>query len=411
MRVATSQQYNTGLNNMLRNQTEVNKTQQQVATGRRVLTPADDPVASTKILQMQQDMAKSEQYVRNMNAADSRLKAEEAAMDSATSYFAHLKELTSSASGVKTQSDRQDIAAEVAQIQEGLAQIFNTRDANGEYIFAGFKGSNPPFVKQPNGRYEFMGDEGQRKLAISDSTTVATGDSGKFLFVDVPANKNTFIASLNPQNKGDLRINPGFVVDEKKYAEFYPDGLVITFNPEDALSPATANFTVRRASDGRVVEGMDKVAYNEGGNVVAAGISINIEGRPRPGDQVLAQSSPKQSVLDTVFRLTAGLNTLADNQMDSDTLAILLADTLTNLTHAENSVSAVRSDLGARMNIVDGTRELSADVKVVNQEILSKLQDVDYAEAISRLSLQTFLLEASQQSYTTISRLSLFNHM
>ena len=68
MRVATSQQYNTGLNNMLRNQTEVNKTQQQVATGRRVLTPADDPVASTKILQMQQDMAKNEQYVRNMNA-------------------------------------------------------------------------------------------------------------------------------------------------------------------------------------------------------------------------------------------------------------------------------------------------------------------------------------------------------
>jgi len=63
------------------------------------------------------------------------------------------------------------------------------------------------------------------------------------------------------------------------------------------------------------------------------------------------------------------------------------------------------------MNIIENTRNLAADVKLVNKEILSKLQDVDHAEAISRLSLQTYLLEAAQQSYTKISRMSLFNSM
>jgi flagellar hook-associated protein 3 FlgL len=90
---------------------------------------------------------------------------------------------------------------------------------------------------------------------------------------------------------------------------------------------------------------------------------------------------------------------------------ILIEDTLNNLSNAQTSVSEVRSQLGARLNVVENARSLSADVKLVSQEVLSELSDVDFAEAVSRLSLQTFLLEAAQQSYTTISRLSLFNQL
>ena len=411
MRISTMQQYNTGLNGILRNQSEVHKTQQQITTGKKVLTPADDPVASTKILQMQQEMALSDQYVKNMNAADTRLKAEETAIKAVTEQIARLKALTSSASGAKTLTDRQAIAAEVEEIQGYIADLMNTKDAGGEYIFAGFKGQSEPFVKGPNGRYEFVGDEGQRKLSISRTTTVSTGDSGKGIFVDIPAHKNTFTTGVNPKNKGDLQVNAGFVSDEEKYAEFYPHDLILTFNPESAVEPNGANFTVRRASDGRVVEGMEKIAFTEGSNISVAGTLFNIKGSPKQGDQVMVQSTPKQSLTDTMFRLTQGLNTLGDTKEESDALAILIEDTLTNLTNAEASLSKTRSELGARMNVVHNTRELAADVKVVNRETLSKLQDADYAESVSQLAIQTYLLEAAQQSYTTISRLSLFNHL
>lgn len=411
MRIATLQQYNIGLNGILRNQADVSKTQQEISTGKRVLTPADDPVAATKILQMQQELALNDQYTLNMNAADNRLKAEEAAIKAVTESLAKLKELASSATGAKTLTDRQAIAAEVYEIQEHLADLFNSKDAGGEYIFAGFKGQNQPFVKGANGRYEFVGDEGQRKLAIGRTTTVATGDSGKELFINIPASKNTFVANASPKNKGDLLVNPSFVTDEEKYAEFYPHDLIITFNPASAVTPPESNFTVRRASDNRVVDGMANVTFNPGDNITVAGVTLNIQGFPEPGDQVLVNSTPKQSITDTIFLLTTGLNTLPDTKEGNDTLAILIHDTLTNLTHAEAKISAIRSDLGARMNIVQNTRDLAADVKVVNREILSKLQDADYAESISKLSLQTYLLEAAQQSYTKISRMSLFNHM
>ena len=412
MRIATLQSFNTGLNGILDNQSSVNKTQQQVSSGRRVLTPADDPIAATKILQLQQDQALRDQYDRNMTAADNRLKLEDATLGSITDNLTRLKELTVKAGGgTLTITDRQAIAAEVYQIQEGLVDLFNTRDANGEYVFAGFKGGNAPFVKNDSGRYDYKGDEGQRFLTIGASTNVATGDNGKSLFVDVEAAKNTFTAELNPLNKGTMRISPGFVIDEDKYAEFYPNDLIITFNPESAVTPSGPNYTVRRASDNRIVEGMSNQAYSPGSDVVVAGITITLNGDPEPGDEVLANSTPKQSITDTIFRLTAGLNTLEDNVVDSETLDILIEDTLTNLAFAQSSVSEIRSQVGARLNVVENTRNLSADVGLVNKEVLSKLSDVDFAEAVSRLSLQSFLLEAAQQSYTTISRLSLFNQL
>lgn len=412
MRIATLQQYTTGLAAMMDNQSEVNKTQQQVSTGRRVLTPADDPIAATKILQLQQDQALRDQFEKNMTAAKNRLNLEESTLASITDNLTRLKELTVKAGGGSlTITDRQAIAAEASQIQEAVVDLFNTRDASGEYMFAGFKGGDMPFVQSPNGRYDYAGDEGQRYLSIGTSSTVATGDNGKKLFVDVQAAKNTFTTGVSPKNTGTLQVNPGFVTDEDTYADFYPDDLIITFNPESAIDPAAPNYTIRRASDNRVVEGMANVSYVSGRDIAVAGIRLGISGDPEPGDEVLVNSSPKQSITDTIFRLTAGLNTLEDNPEDSATLDILIEDTLTNLGYAQSSVSEVVSQVGARLNILENTENLSADIGIVNQEVLSKLSDVDFAEAVSRLSLQTYLLEAAQQSYTTISRLSLFNQL
>lgn len=412
MRIATIQSYNQGLSSILRAQDAVNNTQLQVSSGKRVLTPSDDPIASSKILQLQQDIAQRDRFDLNMTLGENRLSLEEATLSSITEQLTRIQELTIAAgAGSLTLEDRQAIAAEVEEMEDSLAELFNTRDASGDFIFAGFKGSTQPFQRQDNGRYEYKGDEGQRYLDIANSVKVPTGDNGKELFVDVKSAKNTFQALLNPLNTGSIQVNAGFVTDEEVYADFYPDDLIITFNPESNVEPAEPNYTVRRASDDRVVEGLTNVVYQPGTKISVAGTEFIINGEPDSGDEVFVRSTPKQSITDTLFRLREGLNSLDDSEEDSKTLDILLEDTLTNLANAQTSVSEVRSNLGARLNIIDNTREMSADMKLVSQEILSELSDVDFAEAVSRLSLQTFILEAAQQSYTSISRLSLFNQL
>lgn len=412
MRVSTLQSFHNGLNSILDNQTQVNKTQQQVSTGRRVLTPADDPIAATKILQLQQDQALREQFGKNMTGAKGRLALEETQLAGITDNLTRLKELTIKAGdGSMTITDRQAIAAEVREILGGTVDLMNAKDAGGEYLFGGFKGGTLPFQKNENGRYDYAGDEGQRFLSIATSTTVATGDNGKNLFVDVQSADNTFNTTVNPLNEGNAFINPGFVVDEEKYQEFYPEDLVITFNADSAITPPGKNYTIRQASDGRVVEGMSAQAYSEGTEIVVAGIAVKISGQPEPGDEFLVNSSEKQSITDTIYRLMDGLNNLEDNPTDSATLTNLLEDTLNNLAFAQSSISQVRSEVGARLNVVENTEGLSADIDLVSKEILSKLSDVDFAEAVSRLSLQSFLLETAQQSYAKIQNLSLFNQI
>jgi flagellar hook-associated protein 3 FlgL len=410
MRISTLQSFNKGLNSILDNQSQVNKTQQQVSTGKRVLTPADDPIAATKILQLQQDAALREQFGKNMIGAEGRLTLEETQLAGITDNLTRLKELTIKAGdGSKTISDRQAIAAEVRQILGATVDLMNSKDAGGEYLFGGFKGGTEPFQQNEAGRYDYAGDEGQRFLSIASSTTVATGDNGKNLFVDIEAADNSFTTQVSPLNLGNAIVNPGFVIDSEAYAEFYPEDLVITFNAKTAISPAGSNFTIRQASDGRIVEGMAGQRYNEGAEIVVAGIRIKISGAPEPGDEFLANSSEKQSITDTVYRLMDGLNNLEDNPIDSATLGNLMEDTLNNLAFAQSSISQVRSEVGARLNVIENTSSLAADIDVVSKIVLSKLSDVDFAEAVSRLSLQTFLLETAQQSYAKVQNLSLFN--
>ena len=125
----------------------------------------------------------------------------------------------------------------------------------------------------------------------------------------------------------------------------------------------------------------------------------------------MVNSSEKQSLTDTLYRLKDGLNSLEDIPVDSEALKNLLANTLDNLDNAQASISQVRSEVGARLNIVENTEAQAADIDLVSKEVLSKLSDVDFAEAVSRLTLQTFLLETAQQSYAKIQNLSLFNQL
>lgn len=71
----------------------------------------------------------------------------------------------------------------------------------------------------------------------------------------------------------------------------------------------------------------------------------------------------------------------------------------------------MRATVGARLNAVDAQKDVNDGFKLQVQETLSKLQDLDYAEAVSRLNLQLTGLQAAQQSFLKIQGLSLFNFL
>jgi flagellar hook-associated protein 3 FlgL len=297
MRISTSQLFQQSVDAMLTKQRQLSETELQVASGKRILRPSDDPSAAVRILDLQESEQRLGQFQRNADAATARLGQEEAAVEGIENLLQRVRELAVQGNnGTNNAVDRNAIAIEVRAHMDSFLQLANTRDANGEYIFAGFKSAEPPF--DTAGGFNYNGDEGQRRLQIGESREVAIGDPGS-----------------------------------------------IFMNLQAAAGGTTDVWTI-----------MDDLATNLEADAADSNVLTDI---------------------DTAF---AGL-------------------------------FETRAKIGARMNAIDEQKVANGSFELAVAEVKSSLEDLDYAEAISRFNQQLTALQASQQAFIRVQDLSLFNFL
>ena len=186
MRISTLQLYQQGVNAMLDRQAELAKTQLQMATGKRVLAPSDDPTASTRVLKLSQLIDMNTQYQRNADAAQTRLSLEDSVLSQTGDLLQRVRELAVQAgNSTLTANDRAAIAVEVRTRLDELLQASNSKQANGKYLFAGYQTTTKPFNDAGGGSYSYAGDQGQQMLQIGPTRKLASADPGSKVFMQV----------------------------------------------------------------------------------------------------------------------------------------------------------------------------------------------------------------------------------
>lgn len=414
-RVSTYWTYQGAVNSMSQLQANLTKTSEQISSGTKLLTPAEDPVGAARVLELNQEIALITQYERNILLVDSRLEQEETALSAVTATLQRMRELTVQAGNQAVYSDTEldAIAAEMEQLTNQVFDQVNSKDGGGEYLFSGFKGETQPFVKAAGGGYSYQGDEGVRFLQISQTIKVASSDSGKKVFQSVNSNVPSFQAYANPNNTGEPvgRISQGITTDQEALNAFYPNDAVITFQSDLDVNPPKTNYTVRRKSDGRVINNLENTTYIPGQEIRIAGMSVKITGNPQPGDQFIVQTSDKQDVLTTMEKVTYALRNYGTDPELIDVYNEAIFNALENLDNAIESVSMTRSEIGARLNSTDNMKNQHADNKLAAQDIKSQISDLDYAEAVSRLQFEEYILQATQQTFAVTSQLRLFDFL
>lgn len=416
MRISTLQAFNNGVAGLQRNYANVTRTQEQISTGNRILTPADDPVASVRLLQLEQQQNVLNQYAENLTAAKNSLTQEEVSLNSANTILQRVRELAVQAgNGALSSKDRASIAAELQEREDELLGVMNTRNARGEYLFAGFQGKTQPFVRQADGSYAYQGDEGQRKIQIASSLDIPISDNGKKTFVNI-----TDAGRLQATPTGalpGLRVGAPLVQDEVAFSgtpAFPPGGIEIEF---DTVNPQ--NYEIRSIAPPAVLGSgtLDSDPAKQD-KLVFRGVVVNVDGTPAGGE--LVQITPrqvggvdvqKQGVLDSIATLRQALLSAPDTPNGNLQVRDAVALGLTNLDHAMVTLDSVRGEIGARLNIVETTQTDNEDVSLVNKSVQAQLRELDYAEALSRLSFESIVLEAAQQSYVKIAGLTLFSQM
>ncbi len=116
-----------------------------------------------------------------------------------------------------------------------------------------------------------------------------------------------------------------------------------------------------------------------------------------------------QDIFQTLTDLVNLLNTPVVTPTDQANLTTGLATANSRLDRAMDNVLTVRASVGSRLQEIDSLSIAGDDRNLQYSQLLSEIQDLDYTEALTRLSQQQFTLEAAQRSFASISKLSLFN--
>lgn len=201
MRVSTAYLAQRGLNSLLQQQGQLSNIQEQIASNKRILRPSDDPSGTAQILRLNEAISVTEQYQRNVNNASNRLTLEESTLSEAQDALLRIRDLAIQGSNsTLTPQDRASLAVEVRERLDGLLSLANTRDANQNYLFSGYKVLTKPFSQAPDGSYVYSGDQGQRSLQISSGRNIADTDSGNDVFVDIKNGNGTFQVNMKAAN-------------------------------------------------------------------------------------------------------------------------------------------------------------------------------------------------------------------
>ena len=397
MRISTSWSAQQSVNTMLDRQYDLSQTQLALGNGKAIQTPSDNPAAAARAIDVSSASAQNDQFTRNIQSANTKLSAEESTISSASDILDRIRTLTlEGMNGTQTDQSRQSIATELRQTLGQLVSLGNTKDGQGEYIFAGSRTSTQPFT-QSDLSVSYGGDQNQRMVAAAAGLQVATGDSGSDVFMSIRGGNGTFVTSASATNTGTGVVGATSVTDASQW-----DGGSYTVNFTSATT-----YEVHDATDPTGPALSTGTYSGDSGTINFKGAQLNITGTPAAGDSFAVAPSSSQDVFSTVAGIinafeTPGGGTGMSNQLNAQ---------LQNLDQAQTSFTDTRTKIGARMNILDQQTQISADTSLQYSSTLSDLTELDVASAASKFSQQQAALDAAQQSYVKMQNLSLFNYL
>lgn len=410
-RISTTQMQQGAINAMLKQHETLSRTQQQVATGKKIFKPSEDPVAASRIVTLKDTLSSIDQHQSNVNAARARITLSEGVLSSVVESVHRVRELAIQANNdSQNGSTRKFIAAEVIQIQDALLNLANTTDSNNEYLYAGALSRFKPFSRNEAGGFEYNGDESHREIQISRSRRISVDDPGSEVFLEVKNGNGTFNVLDNFENKGSGVIDPG-----SASGDYVADTYAIIFDqkfPEyadrDRGGEIPLTYSVVNSKGDVLSAG---IPFQSNKEIVFNGVHTAIKGQPKDGDFFVVRPSQNQDIFTTLENLIRALESKNPTANDKIGFHNAINRSLADLGQTLDNVLEVRGNIGARLNALDSQETINEAYNLQIREILSNVEDLDFAEAVSRLNLELTGLEASQKAFTRVQDISLFNFL
>lgn len=406
MRISTTTIFQNGGGRISDLQVALNRTQQQIAAGRRILSPSDDPIGSARALVISQSDAVNDQYATNRKNAINTLSVAENTLGNVTNVLHNVKTLMVSAgNGVLSDQERSFIANELQGNLDQLLGLANSTDGTEAYLFSGFSSTVAPYTKTQGGA-AYNGDQGVRSIQVDTSRQIPISEAGNAIFGNIRTSANQFNIVPNPSNTGTATTAVAINV---------PTTANLTGNNYEVSFDATGlNFSVRNTTTGNTV--VPSTAYTNPITVTVDGMDITVangtgpSAAPGPNDKYTIQPG-NQNIFETLTDVINALRTSATTSQGKVDLNWRLNQANSNVDKSLSNVLTARTNFGTSLKELDELNSAGDSLGLIYKQELSDIQDLDYAKAITELNQNQVVLQAAQQSFVKATSLSLFSYM
>ena len=304
MKISTSYLFDRSVKQMSSVQSDLAHTQAQVSAGKQVINPSDAPDQAAAIQRLKSILNHQDSYAKALTTVKARLEGEDSNLQSVSDLLIRAKELAvQSSNDTLNPTNRKALAVELKGLRDQMLSLANSRDTNGNFLFAGSRVRQAPFAQDAIGQVSYKGDQTRMQVRVGEQRSIPLNRSGA----------ETFVAVIRTDATGQSSARNFFGV------------------MDDLIAGVTNS---------------DRTAMQRG-----------------------------------------------VGEMD-------------NLL---NGVSLSRANVGTDLNVVDQQSQAIDETKLTLKTTLSNIEDLDMAEAITKMNKQMLSLEASQSSFAKITQLNLFN--
>lgn len=402
MRVSTAQFYLQSALQMSNKTSDVNDQMSYLTSGKRVQTAKDDAVQYSTLVGYKESLANIEKYQRNITQAESHNNLQETVFADAELLLDQIKQdMLLANNGRMSNEDLQSLAKETRTNFNQLLDLTNTQNSNGDYIFSGYQTETKPFSQQVDGSVLYNGDTGVNELQIAKNINIVTNQAGDAAFLNVANTIGDFTASYATNTSG-VAVDSANITNRGTYnTSTLPHEYQFTFDS------VTSDLTVTDSGGGIV---FPPAPYTAGETVSFDGIDVTLSGNPLPGDSFTITPKENISVFNTINDAIAwmekGSVSTNQEQHQVDYSAIL-----NQLNESMVHITSRRVDSGIRLQALEGqkSRHLDSELHITTGK--SNIEDLDFAKAISEFEQSKIALQASQQAFTKVQGLTLFNYI
>ncbi|RYV02498.1 flagellar hook-associated protein 3 [Shewanella sp. OPT22] len=394
MRISTSQMFNSNTSSILRHQADTQKSLEQISSGKRVNTAADDPIASKTIDNFNQQNNLIDQFLKNIDYAEGRLANAESSLGEAESLSRNIKDnMLKMNNGTRSQDDLDAIAKDLRSDLDALMSIANSKDESGNYTFSGFNTDSEPFsfTNTDPRQIQYAGDDNVKQSMVAEGVLLQTNIPGSQAFMN---GANTL---------GDYSVN----YQTGQTGEFH----VTAANIDASAASPAASYSLEFQDDGAgglevLVNGTTPITFE---NPLDIGdVTLEFEGTPAIGDEISLSQQSSISIFDTVEQ---ALSLAESGEMQNPNGQAEMAQLLDNINQGIDQISTARSVAGVNLKSLETYNSQHEDAKLVNTSAQAKLEDLDMAEAITELQKSQVALQATSSLFSRVSSASLFDYL